>query len=292
MKKLFSVCAVLLLLLAVLPSPAKAQYASGQFGFRLYGGLNYLSGGDLNASMKGWSEFYTWAWGVLLYSTTNKFKAANLGMNFGGDFIYQFNPSMGVGLGVGYLQASSTSNIHYDWITTAAPDIDEIYEVRASAIPIKASFYYFLPSAGSIGINFHAGLGYYLATAYARYHAQVLTAWEQNIYDNMPGGGLGFHGGIGLEFKVSPMIGIFAEAQGRYAAFSNFEGDALYTNSGGASTTTTGQAWTFDATGSGHTFTLSLITNTQPSGAGISNVRRTKVDFSGVSLVVGLIIRL
>jgi hypothetical protein len=292
MKKLIIVCAVVLLLLFLLPSQAKAQYNEGRFAFKFYGGLNYLAGADLNDSMKGWSEYYAWGWGLLGYSTSNTFKAANLGMNFGGDFIFQFTPSMGVGLGVGYLQASSTSKINYTWLTPALPDIDETYEVKASAIPIKASFYYFLPTSGMINVNLHAGVGYYLATAYARYRAEVLTLWEQNVYDNLPGGGIGFHGGIGLEFKLSPMIGVFVEGQGRYAAFSNFEGDALYTDSGGTSTTNTGKAWTFDATGAGHTFTLSVIDTTAPSGSGISNVRQTKVDFSGFSLVAGIIVRL
>ncbi len=292
MKKIFCAFAIVLLLVLVLPTAARAQYDTGRFAFRLYGGLNYLGGGDINAGLEGWSGLYGYAYSLLGWSTADEFKNAGLGMNFGGDFIFQFNPSMGVGLGVGYLQASSTSEFTYEHVLPAVPNIEEIYEVKASAIPIKASFYYFLPTSGPIGINFHAGVGYYLATAYARYRMDLAGGWTQNVYDNLPGGGIGFHGGLGLEFKLSPMIGIFAEAQGRYAAFANFNGDALYTDSGGTSDTNTGDAWTFDITGSGHTFTLIVLDTTQPSGAGISDVHRSKVDFSGFSFVIGLIIRL
>ena len=292
MKKIFCVCAVVLLLILVLPTAARAQVDTGRFAFRLYGGLNYLGGGDLNKSLEGWSGVYGYAWSLIGFSTADEFKNAGLGMNFGGDFVFQFNPSLGVGLGVGYLQASSTSELTYTHVLPAVPDIVETYEVRASAIPIKASFYYFLPSSGPVGVNVHAGAGYYLAMAYARYHFALLSDWSQNVYDNLPGGGIGFHGGLGLEFKLSPMVGIFAEAQGRYAAFANFEGDEVYTDSFGTSITNTGEAWTLDVSGSGRTFTISVIDATQPSGSGISNVHPTKVDFSGFSLVVGLVIRL
>jgi hypothetical protein len=293
MKKLVVVCSIVFLLLFLLPSSAKAQYDTGRFAFKFYGGLNYLAGADLNASFEGWSQYWSWFWGLFGYSTTNQFNGANLGMNFGGDFIFQFTPSMGVGLGVGYLQASRKNDIAYTNAIPGMPALNETYEVRASAIPIKVSFYYFLPTSGMVGVNLNAGVGYYLATAYGLYRAEIPGTWEQNVYDNFPGGGIGFHGGVGLEFKLSPMIGIFLEGQGRYAAFSNFEGDALYTNSVGGSATTTGKLWTYDLTGAGHTWTLSVISNTTPTtGGGVSNVRQTKVDFSGFSLVLGIIVRL
>jgi hypothetical protein len=292
MKKLVVVCSIVFLLLFLLPSSAKAQYDTSRFAFKFYGGLNYLAGADLNASFEGWSQFWGFVWGLLTYSTSNTFNGANLGMTFGGDFIFQFTPSMGVGLGVGYLQASRKNDISYTSIIPGMPPLDETYEVKASAIPIKASFYYFLPTSGMIGVNLNAGVGYYLATGYGLYRVEIPGTWEQNVYDNFPGGGIGFHGGVGLEFKLSPMIGIFLEGQGRYAAFSNFEGDAVATDSGGGSFTNNGKLWTYDLTGAGHTWTLSDVDTTAPSGVGISNVRQSKIDFSGFSLVVGIIVRL
>jgi hypothetical protein len=280
---------LVLLQLVLLPGLAEAKL---QIGFKAYGGLSFLGVGDLNTGLQGRSDLYSDIWATDLYSTSANFKPASIGMDFGGEILIQFNPHLAVGLGVGYLQTTKTSEVPYTNPIAAMPELKYTWKVKANAIPIKANFYYFLPLSGSIAVNIHAGLSYYLAKAYGSYRLDWGTYWEENVYNNLPGGGIGFQGGIGLEYKLSSRISFFLEGQGRYAAFSNFEGDEKISYSNGIRATRTGKLWRYDTTWTGKTYTVIIVQSTKPSDPNFLNCREAKVDFSGFSLVLGVLFRL
>ncbi|MBN2199805.1 MAG: hypothetical protein JW747_08160 [Candidatus Aminicenantes bacterium] len=277
MKRIVSLFVCLGILALFLPSTSQAQM---KFGFKAYGGLNMLNGGDLNAGAEGWFDFWDFITTAYGYSTDGEFAAAKLGMNFGGEFLLMFNPNMGVGLGVGMLSASKSSLMT---ATAGSYVLDFDHTVKASAIPIRLSFYYFMPAGANMNVFFNAGAGYYLAKANYTY---VLTnsSTETTEYD-MSGGGLGFHGGLGLEYALSPMFGIVAELQGRFASFAGFEGEQRN------GTTYSGTLYYFEGDLGTSTFPLITIDDTMPSGSGVSNAREAKVDFSGFSFVVGFFVR-
>ena len=281
MKKLLGMLCCALLLLAALPGASEAQI---RFGFKGYGGLNYLSGGDLNKGAQGFSKF---ALGLLDgASPKGEYSPLHLGMNFGGEFLLQFSPSMGVGLGVGYIAASRSDEITY----TAASTVEFTWAPKVSAIPITASFYYFLPSNSPFKVFFNLGAGYYLAKTDFDYGWCFIFPihWAAKT----TGGGLGFHGGLGFEYAFSPMASLFAEIKGRFAAFNNFEGSVVWTFPGIpiSPDTEEGSLWAFDddfGSGIGKQTWL-WISESEPAG---DNVRKAKVDFSGFSFVIGFIVR-
>jgi hypothetical protein len=282
MKKFLGVFSVVLLLLVLLPGPVEAQ---SRFGFKAYGGLNYLTGGDLNKGIVGWSDTLIDMFEAMTAYGDGEFLPVHLGMNFGGEFLFQFSPSMGVGLGVGYIQATKASD-PFDLIPPAgAPEVS--WKSNVSAIPITATFYYFLPTSSNLKFFLNVGLGYYLAKVDFDHNFWFLLPvnWEART----TGGGLGFHGGLGLEFALSPMLGIVAEVKGRYAAFSNFEGsvDWVWPGFPALNDTVEGPLWITDYSLFGlGTKPILWISELEPAGV----PSKAKVDFSGFSFTVGFVV--
>jgi hypothetical protein len=285
MKKLKIVILLCTFFVFLLAGTAEAQL---RFGFRLYGGLNYLSGGDVNPGTEGWADYYTTD--VLHnYTPSGEFKPLHMGFDFGGDIVIQITPQIGVGLGSGYIVASKTFSIdhtHPVWDTVVLTS-----ETKMSAIPLRLSFFYSLPLGSMIDIRFQAGAGYYLAKL--NYHLRVEDPFyfEDGLYD-AKGGGIGFHGGLGLEINLSPMVSLFFDLTGRYASFANFKGDVTQSSSGGSMTTHDADLYFLKAQDFPYgTFSILMMDTTKPSGPDLTLVRLAKVDFSGFLFFTGFIFR-
>jgi hypothetical protein len=272
-------------LLFLLAGTAGAQL---RFGFRFTGGLGYVSGDDLNAGAKGWSDYYSIV-ELGSYTPSGKFEPIHLGFDFGGDFILQFTPQLGIGIGSGYLTAFKTFSVKY----THPGSADVLYksETTMGAIPIKLSLYYFLPVGPNIKIYFQAGGSYYMASLKYHNRAKYLMYFEDRDMDTK-GGGVGFHGGLGLEIDFSPMVGFFIDLTGRYASISNFKGDYTGSSTYGTSTTNNAYLYYFKWSVPGHgIFPVLGMSLTAPSDPLISDVRKANIDFSGFSALLGFIFR-
>ena len=283
--KILAVFSSAFALLAIF-SPAPAACSNIGFSLRLYGGLNYLSGGDLNEGLKGMNDYYArYFWYYGLTKSGGEYKPVHLGLNFGGDFIVQISPALGIGLGAGYLQGTSNSTLTF---TPVAADVKTT--PRASAVPLRFGLYFTLPAGAMVNVNFHAGLGYYLTKM--SYDLRTSAAGTWNLYTvKADANGLGFHGGIGLEFKLLPAIALFFEGQGRYVRIGGFKGSIEVTDSYGGHGSENGNLYyyRFTALPLG-TFPVILVSDTVPSGSGTTDVREAKIDFSGFSAVAGIII--
>jgi len=257
--------------------PAQSQ-AQSRFSFRLAGGLNILDGGDLNTGGEGW--FDLWEAGVLYagIATSGDYSAAKLGLNFGGDFIFKFNESMGVGIGAGMLSASKESVLAYSSLTGSGVFT---HRVKASAVPLRLGFFYYLPVGSTMNVVFNAGLGYYLAKA----NYQSIILGDTVEYD-ASGGGLGFHGGLGLEIVLMPNLGILLDLSGRFASCGGFEGEEIRYG-----LTTSGRMYAFDGADPLGTFHVILIAETKPSGIGVSHTAEAKISFTGFSFLAGFFFR-
>ncbi len=301
MKKLLAVVCVFCVLTLFVPGAARAQYP--KFGFKLYGGLNYLAGGDLTNSTTGWSTFYHDYWALPLWGSLNfagDYKPAHLGADFGGELILEFTPNIAVGLGAGYLQATKETAYNfpiggmtfaYDW------------KVSASAIPITASLIYTLPASSQFNIFFEAGVGYYVSVKATQENDGFLPLaifWPYIIgrYTDAIDGtssGIGFHGGLGLEFVASPNFSIFLEAKGRYANIGGFDKaneTGHFIDLGGATVTINNanmylQKSNWSSVPGLSSYDVLGVAATIPAGA-----TEAKVDLSGFSVLLGIIIRL
>lgn len=279
MKKILCLLVCLVLVGLLLPSLADAQI---RFGFKAYGGLNMLNGGDLNTSAEGWFDFWDYFATAFGNATDGEFSPAKLGLNFGGEFLVMFTPNMGLGLGAGMLSASKQSVL--EWSNSMYSG-EFTHTVKASAIPIRLSFYYMIPAGANMKIFFTAGAGYYLAKAN---YSMVLSSSGSSpttMESDASGGGIGFHGGLGLEYAFSPMFGIVAELMGRFASIGGLEGEQRN------GTTVDGTLYYWEGTLGTQSFPLIGVYSTKPSGSGISNAREAKVGFTGFSSVIGFFFR-
>ncbi len=258
-----------------------------RLSLNLYGGLNYLSGSDLNTGLQGLNDFEAktyWFFGLTRIG--GEYKPVHLGASFGGDLIIQFTPALGVGVGAGYLQGSSQSALTFSPVNAVVDTT-----AKLSAIPLRVSVFYTLPLGSGFEVRLQAGLDYYLAKM--SYDLNSHAAGTGTRYQaEADGGGLGFHGGLGLEFDLSPGVSLFFEGQGRYANLGGFDGTFSVTNWLGWHASDTGKLYYFVLnTGVLGAYPVIAALGTMPGGPAVSQAREAKIDFSGFSALAGLLFR-
>jgi hypothetical protein len=267
---------------------AGTAHAQVRLGFRFSGGLSYLSGGDLNEGAEGWSEYYRLD-ELHDYSQAGEFKPIHVGFDFGGDLILKFSPRIGIGVGSGYITASKSFSIAYTH--TGWDPFAYTSRTNIGAVPLRLSLYCFFPLGPTFQITFHLGGGYYLANLKLNIRAEDPTYFE--AYDfKASGGGLGLHGGLGLEVALSPAVSLVLDLTGRWAVISNFKGDFIVSNTWSYGLTPKADLYFFKAMDPPFgTFPLLFMSSAEPSGPAYSDVRRARVDFSGLTSVIGFVFK-
>jgi hypothetical protein len=286
-KKLIAVAVVVIFVALVgFFSPNCAQ-ASLSFKVRLYGGLGYLSGGDLNSGLEGLMDAYKVAFMGAGSRADGKFEPAHFGPALGGDLILQLSPAIGLGLGTGYVQASKDSSIV---IVNAGHTYTISGKPNLSAIPIKLSLFASVP-AGPVTFNFHGGVGYYLSKL--SYMLRIEAAGDSLEYDGQleTKGGFGFQGGIGLEFHIASAVNFFIEAQGRYLRIDGFEGTNTTKITGLPNYTTTGKLYDYDQLTAIGYYRWIIISAMDLTAIPAAKARLAVIDFSGGALVAGIVIK-
>ncbi len=216
------------------------------------------------------------------------FKPAHFGFNFGGDLIFLFSPTVGLAFGAEYLHASPESTFA---LTKGSDSGNIILDQSATAVPLKVSLYVSIPTGTGVRATLHVGIGYYLAKMSNRVRLEEggdFLQWENTASAN----GIGFHGGLGFEFELSPNAGLFIEARGRYAKFGGYSGDLTLSSTSGTDSVS-GKLYYLEELGLVSQFyPLIMVSDTEPTPSAYErNIREATVDFSGVGVVGGLVIR-
>lgn len=259
-----------------------------ELDLKLFGGYNYLWGGDLNTGTEGFTNFWLDLVRAAGWSVGGTYKPAHFGFSFGGDLIFLLSPTLGIAFGAEYLQASPETNFS---LTHASDSGNIIVEPNASAVPLKVSLYVSIPSGTGFRTTLHVGAGYYLAKMSSRVRLEEggdFIQWENTASAN----GFGFHGGLGFEFELSPAAALFLEARGRYAKFGGFDGDMVLSDTSG-SVTESGKLYYWEEQGiTAQFYPVLMVADTEPTPTSYRrNIREGKVDFSGAGVVGGLVIR-
>ena len=269
---------VLFLLLSVfLPKAMNAAVLT----IRFYGGGTYLQGGDLNSGMKGWADYYKALYRTYGYpQQSGSFAPVHLGFEAGGDIIFHLTTRLGIGLGGEYLKATKTSTLAFQ---STSSNFTMTFIGEPSAIPAKLSLFYFLPLGKRVTVSLHAGAGYYSAKA------RLIARTNFDYIIDSSAKGIGYHGGLGLEWKLFSKFYFLIEGAARYAVLSGFEGKVTMVGLGGWN----GKLYYWGATASFlDKFNYIDLLGGAPGGTAIAFVREAKIDFSGFSLRAGFVIKL
>ena len=277
--------------------PAVPQNSGARLGIRLTGGLAYLVGGDANANRKSYDAYWRGraqqpGSGTSIEGGT---KSINWGMNWEGDVVYYLNPRLGIGIGTGFIRAGEEkgqSRIVIRW-PGEMRTIDR--GNTFSAVPIKLGVFYSLLQGRKFNLFLNAGVGYYLAkweeSEDYTGESQGDSFWGK-YETKMHAGGIGFHGGLSLEYRLSRNMALVVEGLGRYARFGGFEGEYTEKNSGGADVTEKGKLYYYEWSDNNKDYPWIELLDRDPSqiifSSPIKNARDAVIDFSGFSLRAGI----
>ncbi len=270
---------------------ADAPDAFSRLSLKLYGGYSHVLAADVNAGSDYYFEILEVYAAEGFGTFTGGYKPLHGGYNFGADLIYQLTPSLGIGLGVGYMRNSKGS------LATWAIEGDEVVltaDAALTAMPVRLGLFLDFPLGDKLDLTAGAGAAYYAGLKFRG--AQGLDFddgdWMEMTVEGSERSGvdIGFHGSLGFEYKLSPKLGFFVEAVGRYAKFKNFETvTGIQESSGGVPDTTEGKlylaSYDFDD------YEIDGFTIVETGGTPDPDYREPKIDLSGFSLQAGFRIR-
>lgn len=225
-------------------------------GFKLSGGLGLTlnGGGDLEKYRQGTLDLYKAIGTAGGFTSHQNWKRIGSIPDFEFDVIFQLSEHWGLGVGTGYLQASGRGDYGSAWedagteswgtyTQTGITSVTDDFKI--TAVPIRLSLYLTFPS-GRWTFYSYAGAGFYIGafshattTEFSYTYAETsptqldekqeiadTEVWNESAAKNA----LGFHGGLGLEYKLTSFLSLGLEAYGRYVNFSGWEGDLKATS--------------------------------------------------------------
>jgi len=309
-------CFFVLMSLSRIASAGEREDFKPRLSIKLTGGLRYMRVGDINTHIKSFDDFLSRA--IPTYRGGKMKVINNYGSDFEGELRLDIGSKFAVGLGVGFISSESNSNFRTAgiypfpeiWIYYI-PDhlIEFVTELKTKTIPLKIGGYYNLPLGTKINVILNGGFGYYFSKcSLYKYNLNVpldpsyLFAEISNEY-NVSGKNLGIHGGFGFEYKLTNSLALVAEAQRRYAKIKKLEGDRIYyyyklaglfgdlDQGKEEGILYIGERDMTDV-GYGSQCPDLIISPTKPTGPEFRNIKQAGLDFSGISLRVGIRVKL
>jgi len=251
---------------------------------RLYGGISGIAGGDLNKGLEGLIDVLNVPHGI---AVTGKYNPVRFGPDFGGELIFSLTSRLGVGLGIGYLQARKESTIEIaDSEDYAEPThfYTRILRPRVEAVPLTLGILYDIWTGGRFNLEVSSGIGLYfgkvgLGDSWTEKGSSLSdqTTWEGTSQ------AIGFHVGLGMELHLSQSTSLIVDVLGRYGRLRNIKGDLMENGA----TTKNAVLWYCEQ----GAYPLIIIDDSAPPDWRYGSIRKGEVDLSGASVRVGIKIK-
>lgn len=269
---------------------------------KLAAGIGHLKVGDLNSHIRSFDEYMS---GRLVYYSGGKMEGIGRTVpDLEGEIRLDLNSRFSLALGFGYLSGSNksvfqTAGVFPLFLANGSMSLSEfVLEPRIRAFPLKLGLTYSLPIASRVELIMNGGMGVYISEASLVKVHEIHSLAEPTIpeepvisnrYD-VQGNGLGFHGGVGLEYRLARGLWLALDCQGRYAKVGKLSGTRVHWNSWNQ---TQGEdegvlyVGVRDMTAEGYGENCpDLAVSPSPS------MKRAALDFSGISVTIGIRVRL
>lgn len=257
--------------------------------FKLSGGYAWINAGDVNRGLESWAEWRkreaeedkNW-----LFLEQNV-KSLHSGIHMEGEFLISFSPRFGISLGGGYIYGDLKEKQIEVEIQRVAGPFSQVYPVTLSAYPVVLSAYYFFPLGNDFQLYIRGGAGIAWAKYVGREAKKFESAGKYNYFrlDRASAQSPVFQGGVGIVFKTEIGVRFFCEVLGRSARIDGFSGENQAEE--------TGMLYYFEEyiPDLDLWLTKNEIRAEKPAGENFRSVSEAVVDFSGISVKIGFIIR-
>ena len=283
-------CTFLVLSFLAMATSSFAEDTPKRFSLLLSGGYGTTGGGDMSKVFERNNELILDLAALGGFTVTDTLKTASWGPEFEAEFLFRPFRNFGLSLGTGRLGKSEDARGAAKSGALGRFSLDWNTDYRL--IPVKLSAVYFLPAGAKLTAYAKAGAGYYFGRM--NYSVGVEEnfggsgEWELEE-GTATDSGFGFHGGLGLEYSVSPALSIFLEAQGRYVSLNDWAADQTHSDPT-LSISQTGTFWYAERfqTDFGKSYATFVFDKDRPDESDLSNVRKMAIGFSGFAVKTGI----
>ncbi len=258
-----------------------------EFGVRIMGGANYLYGqNDINDHISGTYDYWS---DYLQENVCGKLKLLQFGIETQAEFYLKIRPNIGVGLGIGYIQANKNSSVK-------RPQYTEKISPKITAVPLTLSLHLEIPASHSLKIVARVGVGYYYGSVswesnqsdYYDDNRQITYSWKAKSETN------GYHGDLGFEWNLTKKVALVFLISGRSAEFKNLQGDLIVEDEdpqGTSENTYKGMfLWSYDMEYNDKIYRSMGFWEEDPTS--LKNSRRAEISLNRISFQIGINIRL
>ena len=236
----------------------KKSYVSLYLG----GGLNNIDGGDLNRNIRDSNARYDSLNGLdQIWTNTMHWNEITWLPYLNGELIFRLFKNFSLGLGFEYiLKTNPRSSAFSAYLSSELGATAEQFqsftstvqsEHKLTVLPIILSIYYSIPISPSVEAYVTGGVGYYMGNLKLDYFSRHNTFWLVDYFSatgnflessrlrassdltdeyEVKSNTIGFQGGVGLDFKLSPSISLIIGGNYRFVNFKNWEGDGSFTD--------------------------------------------------------------
>jgi hypothetical protein len=260
-----------------------------ELGFKLSGGYTYISPKIINRGLTDWAEWRKREaegnsnWQYLGQNVQN----LHSGIQVEGEILLAFSPRLGISLGTGYIYGDLKEQEVEVSVQRPSGFFSQIHTITASAFPLVLSGYYFIPLSSRFSVYVRGGGGLAWAKYVYREAKKLEPATKYNYFRHGRATATGsiLSGGLGFVYETDVGVRFFVEGLIRKAKIEGFSGENELEEKG--------TLYYFEEYLPDYDFwqAKNEIRTEKPSGENFRSVSETVVDFSGLSVKIGFIIR-